>query len=619
MKIKTRFFIVLMAVVLGFVSVVGLASLFIYKVNQLKTINVICFETINRLKQLQLLSAELLSTDDLDRTFEQWQNCRDEFSSSIEKLNESPHIHKLLKTERERSILKSMYRFWRVTRQKLDWVEQKMEKLISRKDYSKNGLLLQYFDNRNYENFTNRNSVYNVMRYLESEFETKLTRLINMMNSTIDERFISLIVQILIISLIIAGVVSFILFSFLLRLKNFLGRLHNSMNIIGRGDFTEKLSVDGKDEFSQIAKAINLTTTKIDNIHTILEQRVKELSIARREAEAAGKAKAVFLAKMSHELRTPLNSILGFSHHIAQHSNITAQQKKELSIINKNGKHLLLMINDILVMAGIEAGMTVLNKNRSNLFLLFDDLQMMFKLKAEEKNLFLVFIRHPDFPKYVTVDDVKLRQVLTNLINNALKFTFQGGVEVIGGIEQSPDSDKREQRITFEIRDTGKGISKKDQDSVFEPFVQLQTGKIQEGTGLGLSICRDYVHLMAGEIFIESSSTGTVFSFYIPVPEKVLLGQEKTKSENSLDKIVKTPGPMVPAMQPQVFSLDLFENVPEVLLADLEQAAVCAEMDKIILLIEQISDYNKPLAEKFSMSADMFDYDLITVFLEKRK
>ncbi len=245
-------------------------------------------------------------------------------------------------------------------------------------------------------------------------------------------------------------------------------------------------------------------------------RRAKEAAeTARQAAEAANHAKSVFLANMSHELRTPLNAILGFSELMSRDPAVPADFKENLDIINRSGQHLLTLINDVLEMSKIEAGQTTLNAQSFSLRRLLEALEDMFYLRATNKGLQLLFDPAPDVPEFVRTDESKLRQVLMNLISNAIKFTAEGGVTARVGY--LPDA--AAPRLHFEVEDTGPGISAEDMDALFDPFVQTASGqRAQEGTGLGLPISRQFVELMGGEITVKSApGQGSLFSFDVRI------------------------------------------------------------------------------------------------------
>ncbi|MEO1800864.1 MAG: response regulator [Cyanobacteria bacterium J06629_2] len=240
-----------------------------------------------------------------------------------------------------------------------------------------------------------------------------------------------------------------------------------------------------------------------------------DLQRAKEAAESANRAKSEFLANMSHELRTPLNAILGFTQLMTRDSSLKASQQEHLSIVGRSGEHLLDLINDILTMSKIEAGLITLNENSFDLYWLLDSLEEMLRLRAESKGLQLVFEIDPEVPQYINSDESKLRQVLINLLGNGIKFTQVGLVKLRVGIKGEPSNS--EFNLQFEVEDTGAGIALEEIDKLFQAFGQTDTGrKSQEGTGLGLSISRQFVRLLSGDITIGSTlNRGTLVSFDI--------------------------------------------------------------------------------------------------------
>ncbi len=237
-----------------------------------------------------------------------------------------------------------------------------------------------------------------------------------------------------------------------------------------------------------------------------------ELRQAKDAAETANRAKSIFLANMSHELRTPLNAILGFSQLMTRSPNFDDDQRDNLKIISRSGEHLLTLINQVLDLSKIEAGRMTLNENDFDLYRLLDDMVDMFRLRAEKKQLHLLFERDPEVPQYVRTDEVKLREVLINLLNNALKFTTEGGIVLrIAKCEI--------RNLKFAIEDTGPGIAQDELENIFEAFTQSETGQAsQEGTGLGLTISQKFVGLMGGKLAAKSQvGQGTTFIFDIRV------------------------------------------------------------------------------------------------------
>jgi PAS domain S-box-containing protein len=242
----------------------------------------------------------------------------------------------------------------------------------------------------------------------------------------------------------------------------------------------------------------------------------RELRTAKEAAEAASRAKSEFLANMSHEIRTPMNAILGYSQLMLRDASLAAAAKKHLSIINRSGEHLLGIINDILVMSKIEAGRVEANPVPFDLSTLVADLAAMFRLRAEAKGIQLEVQVNGEPGRPIVADQGKLREVLINLLGNAIKFTEAGSIKL--RVDVQPRSGDQ-LALSIQVEDTGVGIAASEHSSLFRPFVQTHSGRAsQSGTGLGLAISRKFVLLMGGEIAVSSEvGRGSVFQFEIPV------------------------------------------------------------------------------------------------------
>ncbi|WP_241674620.1 response regulator [Candidatus Methylobacter oryzae] len=275
-----------------------------------------------------------------------------------------------------------------------------------------------------------------------------------------------------------------------------------------------------------------------DHLEEEIQQRTADLVLARNAAEAANKAKSVFLANMSHELRTPLNAILGFSSMILKDAQLPENQLRNLEIINRSGEHLLSLINDVLEMAKIEAGRIQFEEAQFDLGSMIRDVADMMSVRAQDKGLALLIDQSSEFPRFIVGDEARLRQILINLIGNALKFTQQGGVTLRLGIKQDPNA-----QLLIEVEDSGFGISPENQRHIFEPFVQLGEQGDGKGTGLGLTITRQFVRLMGGHISLESTlGKGSLFRIDLPLREVKENDLIKSKETSRGEVVSLAPG-----------------------------------------------------------------------------
>jgi two-component system, sensor histidine kinase and response regulator len=296
------------------------------------------------------------------------------------------------------------------------------------------------------------------------------------------------------------------------------------------------------------AREVKLLLQVAAQLGVVLQQveLFEQLQEAKEHADAANCAKSEFLANMSHELRTPLNAILGFTQLLARDDMLDSQHHEYLGIIGRSGEHLLALLNNVLEMSKIEAGQIVLNEASFDLYRMLTSLEEMLRLKAESKGLQLQFDCAADVPQFVTTDESKLRQVLINLLGNAIKFTVTGGVALRVRRYQLPQTVlshpvPTSQRLQFEVEDTGPGIAPDELNTVFAAFVQTETGrKSQEGTGLGLPISQKFVELMGGEISVSSVlGQGTMFRFEIQAPP----AKAKEVPTQQFDRLVVSVAP----------------------------------------------------------------------------
>ena len=322
-------------------------------------------------------------------------------------------------------------------------------------------------------------------------------------------------------AVVLLSIVLFIL-SFLIILFRIIYPIDNLRNVmlkLSKNDMEVELEKNKFDD--EIGDMIGAVEIFKDNTQKLITSE-HQIKLAMQEATTANKAKSIFLARMSHELRTPLNAILGFTNILKKSMNTSNQEKENLNIIKRSADHLLSIINEILELSKIEAGKMELSPKEFNFYELIKDIENLFATRYETKGLDFSIQISKNLPKYIKADVQRLRQILINLLGNSLKFTKKGEIKLV--IYETHN------KIFFELKDSGIGISKENLEKVFKPFVQVkQDSYTEQGTGLGLAITKELITLMGGNIYVKSEvNVGTQFYFSI--------NYEKVEEKNFVQK-----------------------------------------------------------------------------------
>lgn len=389
-----------------------------------------------------------------------------------------------------------------------------------------------------------------------------------------------------------------------------------------------------------------------------LEAKGRELERASQEAEAASRAKSAFLANMSHELRTPLNAILGFAQVMQLDESLSSETQEYISIILQSGDHLLKLINTVLDVSKIESGAMPLQVQDFNLISLIQQVQTMFQQQAEQKGVQLTAVYTEDVPARIITDEGKLRQILINLVGNAIKFTTQGSIRVRVAVTSCSltaestvpewaialfqgnaqfdadtvatpetraslnfsaplaahrsfiDSSNTLEYLSIEVEDTGSGIPPSELDRIFEAFVQTEAGQmLSNGTGLGLTLSQKFVEMMGGTLRVKSQvGLGSTFQFQIPI----LLDAEAPRQAS----VQSISAPADTAQSSLDFPVAALQAMPPEWIEQLYNAAVRCDSVMAECLLDDIPSQETHLAAALNSLLHSFRFDHIAQILE---
>lgn len=377
----------------------------------------------------------------------------------------------------------------------------------------------------------------------------------------------------------------------------------------------------------QVGSQLGVAVQQANLLNRTLEQAA-ELRRAKEEAETANQAKSQFLAHMSHELRTPLNAILGFAQLLSTDATLSVQHRRYTGIINSSGEHLLSLINSVLEMAKIEADQLQLRRQEINLPSFANEVHQTLSLEAQQKGLVYSIEQATNLPQHICTDQGKLRQILLNLLCNAIKFTATGFVRLrVTAVPEATDAPAAptDCRLQFEVTDSGPGIAEAELQQIFEPFNQARSGlKSTQGTGLGLAICRRYAEFLGGHITAENCpDRGARFTLQLPVevlaPGAIAPDQPPALAQAALTSaavpaVTSPPAAIAPpplAGPTEPLSVRALQDLPPSWLRALHQAARQCNDVQIQALLQDLPPTYAATSLALSELAAVFEFDQI--------
>ena len=364
-----------------------------------------------------------------------------------------------------------------------------------------------------------------------------------------EKQFRQLSITIASVAIMGAGILTWLLANHLIQPISYLTA---AAATVSNGQLDQRVRIRRKDELGVLAKSFNQMAQQLEGSFKDLENRVDErtaqLKEAKEIAESANQAKGQFLAHMSHELRTPLSSILEYAKVLQRDRNLYSRQVEGLKVVEQSGNHLLTLIDDILDFSKTEANRMELYASECHLPTFLEGIGGIINLRAIKKAILFKCETDDNLATGIEVDSKRLRQVLINLLGNAVKFTDRGKVtlrvSVIDQIEASLTNPLPQQTIRFEVIDTGIGISPQQLEKIFQPFEQVGNREnYTKGTGLGLTISQQLVELMGSEIKVVSElGNGSTFWFELTLPVVEVVTEAKEDKQELAGKVVGYKG-----------------------------------------------------------------------------
>lgn len=532
MKLKTRLLIIVMLVVSGLAGISGLSGYMVATTRQLKNAEAVCYEAMDALLNLKRLTAELLYSETLDDSFSEWRQYYSTLQQRLARLEASPHLVRLLETENQKAMIQAMKAFWQTTQGRLDRVDNHLAAHFKQQNASRAGLIYQYFDSRDFRILAAKNSVDEAALFLGSEFESKLARLVGMVEYKIDRRMKTTIRQIVVLSILIGLSVSLILIFFLSGLNRHFMAWHKAMGYIGEGKFPSKLPVSGNDEFSEMSRAINLTSDNLRDIHAQLKQRIEEVSHAKealQEKEAHNRQilKAESLMRMAgaiaHKFNNHLQAVMGNLEMTIAFRAKDGEAPKALKAAMESAEKAAELSWLILTYTGKasekQEPVDLADYCRRNLP----------RFQSAMPDHIRLLTDLPSKGPVIMIDTSQIKLLVSHLIENACESMPEtyGTVELavkevnagdITAANRFPVAweprDTAEVLACLEISDEGCGIADSDMENIFDPFFSTNF----TGRGMGLPVVLGIATAHHGGVTVTSRpGKGSVFRVFFPL------------------------------------------------------------------------------------------------------